>query len=79
MVGKIVGRWTQKPEERGTIEYISEKHDNQIVWQTCKADKPSVVQIGTGSADYALKAALQLYPDYGMFQELVCLTLLRCA
>lgn len=47
----------------GTIEYRLDR-DNLIVWSTCSDDIPTVVQLGTASSEWALKAALHMYQDY---------------
>jgi tRNA-dihydrouridine synthase 2 len=60
---KLVQTKRVENEERGTVEYILEK-DNTIVWSTCDLDTVSVVQLGTASEEYAVKAAQHLYRDY---------------
>lgn len=56
-----------RSEERGTVEYIIEKTHNggnrSIVWSTCADDRPTVIQIGTGSGEWALKTLQALDPN----------------
>lgn len=45
------------------VEYWSER-EKQVVWSTCSDDKVSVLQLGTASEEYAVKAAQHMYEDY---------------
>lgn len=50
-------------EENGVVEYWDEQA-KQIVWSTCPEDNVSVLQLGTASEEFAVKAAQHLYQDY---------------
>lgn len=45
------------------MEYVTEK-EKTVVWSTCPDDKVSVLQLGTASEDFAVKAAQHTYRDY---------------
>lgn len=50
-------------EDTGLIEYIGD-NDKTVVWSTCRDDKVSVLQLGTASEEFAVKAAQHMYCDY---------------